>query len=68
MPVATSVLVVGGSLNLLTVALLLARRRDACVVVERHARTAIKLNTRSRFGARPYRASGMAVVKTRVST
>src|ERR1043166_4337998 len=37
----TSVLIVGGSLNGLTIAMLLARRGVRCVVVERHPRTSI---------------------------
>jgi 2-polyprenyl-6-methoxyphenol hydroxylase-like FAD-dependent oxidoreductase len=44
--VSTSVLIVGGSLNGLTMALLLARRRVPCLVVERHPRTSIQYKFR----------------------
>ena len=46
MEITTSVLVVGGSLNGLTTALLLARRGVRCLVVERHARTSIQYKFR----------------------
>src|SRR5262245_47981924 len=42
----TSVLIVGGSLNGLTTALLLAKRRVPCMVVERHAKTSIQYKFR----------------------
>ena len=42
METSTSVLIVGGSLNGLTTALLLARRGVPCLVVERHPRTSIQ--------------------------
>ena len=42
----TSVLIVGGSLNGLTTAMLLARRRVPCVVIERHSRTSIQYKFR----------------------
>ena len=61
MPTTTSVLIVGGSLNGLTAALLLARRNVACVVVERHARTAIQYKFRgiSSRSMEIYRAAGV---------
>ncbi len=43
---STSVLIVGGSLNGLTLAMLLARRGVPCLVVERHPRTAIQYKFR----------------------
>jgi putative polyketide hydroxylase len=46
MEASTSVLVVGGSLNGLTIAMLLARRRVPCLVVERHPRTLIQYKFR----------------------
>jgi putative polyketide hydroxylase len=46
MEATTSILVVGGSLNGLSAALLLARRGVQCVVVERHARTSIQYKFR----------------------
>jgi len=46
MDYSTSVLIVGGSLNGLTLALLLARRGVPCVVVERHPRTSIQYKFR----------------------
>src|ERR1051325_2496986 len=46
MATETSVLIVGGSLNGLTAALLLAHRRVPCVVVERHPRTSIQYKFR----------------------
>jgi 2-polyprenyl-6-methoxyphenol hydroxylase-like FAD-dependent oxidoreductase len=42
----TSVLIVGGSLNGLTAALLLSHRQVPCVVVERHPRTSIQYKFR----------------------
>ncbi len=42
----TSVLIVGGSLNGLTLAMLLARRGVPCLVVERHARTSVQYRFR----------------------
>jgi putative polyketide hydroxylase len=44
--IETSVLVVGGSLNGLTMALLLADRHVPCVVVERHAKTSLQYKFR----------------------
>jgi 2-polyprenyl-6-methoxyphenol hydroxylase-like FAD-dependent oxidoreductase len=38
----TSVLIVGGSLNGLTAALLLSKRGIACIVVERHSDTTVQ--------------------------
>src|SRR6185436_9055203 len=46
METSTSVLIVGGSLNGLTMALLVARRRVPCLVVERHPRTSIQYKFR----------------------
>src|SRR5262247_137086 len=46
MEASTSVLIVGGSLNGLTMAMLLARRRVPCLVVERHPRTSIQYKFR----------------------
>ena len=46
METSTSVLIVGGSLNGLTAALLLARRGVSCLVVERHPRTSIQYKFR----------------------
>lgn len=46
MEASTSVLIVGGSLNGLTMAMLLARRRVPCLVVERHPRTSIQYRFR----------------------
>src|SRR5215510_14720183 len=46
MDVSTSVLVVGGSLNGLTTAVLLARRGVPCLVVERHPGTSIQYKFR----------------------
>ena len=46
MDAKTSVLVVGGSLNGLSAALLLADRGTPCLVVERHPRTAIQYKFR----------------------
>ena len=43
---STSVLIVGGSLNGLTMATLLARRRVPCLVVERQAGTSIQYKFR----------------------
>jgi len=61
MPSTSSVLIVGGSLNGLTMAMLLARRGVRCVVVERHPRTSIQYKFR---GISPrtmeiYRAAGI---------
>ncbi len=42
----TSILIVGGSLNGLTTALLLADRQVPCVVVERHAQTSVQYRFR----------------------
>jgi len=42
----TSVLIVGGSLNGLTAALLLAHRKVPCVVVERHPQTTLQYKFR----------------------
>jgi 2-polyprenyl-6-methoxyphenol hydroxylase-like FAD-dependent oxidoreductase len=46
MPEQTSVIIVGGSLNGLTAALLLAHRGVPCVVVERHPQTTIQYKFR----------------------
>ena len=46
MDASTSVLIAGGSLNGLTLAMLLARRRVPCLVVERHPRTSIQYKFR----------------------
>ena len=46
MEASTSILVVGGSLNGLTMAMLLARRRVPCLVVERHPPTSIQYKFR----------------------
>src|SRR5574342_507908 len=46
MAIGTSVLIVGGSLNGLSAALLLAQRRVPCVVVERHPKTSIQYKFR----------------------
>jgi 2-polyprenyl-6-methoxyphenol hydroxylase-like FAD-dependent oxidoreductase len=58
---STSVLIVGGSLNGLTMALLLARRDVPCVVVERHPRTSIQYKFRgiSPRSMEIYRAAGI---------
>lgn len=45
MPIETSVLIVGGSLDGLTTALLLLKRRIPCVV-ERHATTSVQYKFR----------------------
>ena len=42
MDASTAVLIVGGSLNGLTMAVLLARRRVPCLVLERHPQTSIQ--------------------------
>jgi 2-polyprenyl-6-methoxyphenol hydroxylase-like FAD-dependent oxidoreductase len=58
---ATPVLIVGGSLNGLTLAMLLARRRVPCLVAERHPRTSIQYKFRG-ISARSmeiYRAAGI---------
>ena len=61
MDIRTSVLVVGGSLNGLTTALLLARRGVSCLVVERHHGTAIQYKFRgiSPRSMEIYRAAGL---------
>ena len=46
METSTSVLIVGGSLNGLTMALLVARRGVPCLIVERHPRTSIQYKFR----------------------
>ena len=46
MDASTSVLIVGGSLNGLTMAMLLARRRLPCLVLERHPQTSIQYKFR----------------------
>ena len=58
---STSVLIVGGSLNGLTMALLLARRGVSCLVVERHARTSIQYKFRgiSSRSMEIYRSAGI---------
>src|SRR5215470_2346674 len=57
----TSVLIVGGGLNGLTMAMLLARRGVACLVVERHARTSIQYKFRgiSPRSMEIYRSAGL---------
>ena len=61
MEITTSVLVVGGSLNGLTTAMLLARRGVPCLVVERHARTSIQYKFRgiSPRSMEIYRSAGI---------
>jgi len=61
MAARTPVLVVGGSLNGLTMALLLSRRGVPCLVVERHARTAIQYKFRgiSPRSMEIYRSAGI---------
>jgi 2-polyprenyl-6-methoxyphenol hydroxylase-like FAD-dependent oxidoreductase len=58
---STSVVIVGGSLNGLTMAMLLARRGVPCVVVERHPRTSIQYKFRgiSPRSMEIYRAAGI---------
>lgn len=60
----TSVLIVGGSLNGLTAALLLAHRRGPCVVVERHPQTtlhtSLQLTGRAVLSGRRSGSAGMA--------
>jgi 2-polyprenyl-6-methoxyphenol hydroxylase-like FAD-dependent oxidoreductase len=58
---STSVLIVGGSLNGLTLAMLLARRRVPCLVVERHPRTSIQYKFRgiSPRSMEIYRSAGI---------
>jgi putative polyketide hydroxylase len=46
MPSTTSVFIVGGGLNGLSTALLLAKRKVACTVVERHPTTSIQYKFR----------------------
>jgi 2-polyprenyl-6-methoxyphenol hydroxylase-like FAD-dependent oxidoreductase len=46
MDASTSVLIVGGSLNGLTLAMLLARRHVPCLAIERHPRTSIQYKFR----------------------
>ena len=58
---STSILIVGGSLNGLTMAMLLARRGVSCLVVERHPRTSIQYKFRG-ISARSmeiYRGAGI---------
>jgi len=57
----TSVLIVGGSLTGLTTALLLARRRVPCMVVERHANTSVQYKFRgiSPRSMEIYRSAGV---------
>jgi putative polyketide hydroxylase len=57
----TSVLIVGGSLNGLTMAMLLARRRVPCLVVERHPQTSIQYKFRgiSPRSMEIYRSAGI---------
>jgi 2-polyprenyl-6-methoxyphenol hydroxylase-like FAD-dependent oxidoreductase len=61
MDLTTSVLIVGGSLNGLTTALLLAHRGVRCIVVERHPRTSIQYKFRgiSPRSMEIYRALGI---------
>jgi putative polyketide hydroxylase len=61
MEASTSVLIVGGSLNGLTMAMLLARRGVPCLVVERHPQTSIQYKFRG-ISARSmeiYRSAGI---------
>jgi putative polyketide hydroxylase len=59
---STSVLIVGGSLNGLTIAMLLARRGVPCLVVERHPGTSIQYKFRgiSPRSMEIYRGAGIA--------
>src|SRR5262245_25230285 len=61
MEASTSVLIVGGSLNGLTMAMLLARRGVPCLVVERHPRTSIQYRFRgiSPRSMEIYRSAGI---------
>ena len=61
MDASTSVLIVGGSLNALTMAMLLARRRLPCLVLERHPQTSIQYKFRgiSPRSMEIYRSSGI---------
>lgn len=61
MATTTSVLIVGGSLNGLTTALLLSQRNVPCLVVERHARTAVQYKFRgiSPRSMEIYRGAGL---------
>src|SRR3954465_11748830 len=58
---STSVLIVGGSLNGLTMAMLLARRGVPCLVVERHPQTSIQYKFRgiSPRSMEIYRSAGI---------
>jgi putative polyketide hydroxylase len=58
---STSVLIVGGSLNGLTMAMLLARRHVPCLVLERHPRTSIQYKFRgiSPRSMEIYRSAGI---------
>jgi putative polyketide hydroxylase len=61
MDASTSVLIVGGSLNGLTMAMLLAQRRVPCLVVERHPQTSIQYKFRgiSSRSMEIYRSAGI---------
>ena len=61
MDASTSVLIVGGSLNGLTTAMLLARRRVPCLVLERHPHTSIQYKFRgiSPRSMEIYRSAGI---------
>ena len=61
MPSTTSVFIVGGGLNGLSTALLLAKRKVACTVVERHPTTSIQYKFRgiSPRSMEIYRSSGI---------
>lgn len=61
MDASTSVLIVGGSLNGLTLAMLLARRNVRCLVVERHPGTSIQYKFRgiSPRSMEIYRSAGI---------
>ena len=48
MATTTSVLIVGGSLNGLSAALMLAHRKVPCVVIERHPNTSIQYSVPQR--------------------
>ena len=58
---STAVLIVGGSLNGLTMAMLLARRRVPCLVLERHPQTSIQYKFRgiSPRSMEIYRSAGI---------
>ena len=61
MPSTSSVLIVGGSLTGLSMALLLAKRNVPCILVERHSTTSIQYKFRgiSPRSMEIYRAAGI---------